>query len=318
MATPSTGRQTFLGAQANEDVFTLHGALGAAGTVYFVSGDSGASTNDGLSWDSALDTIQGAVDKCGDGTGDVIFVAPHKYQENVIIVDHDSVKIIATHPGWEMQCRASDATTKYPMTPVGGTLCPGFSFLILSRSVTIDGFLLDGGGGYGGIYVGDGYRVNTAYDENSASARIKNCVFRGGGEGPYGVVLDGCSDNVVIDDCVFDNITLESIQIGPGGSRTVQNPIIKNCYFKNIASAKYAIDMYSDATTVGIIVGPGNTFADKTGVNGGSCRFAGTGVHHFVGNFDCTSSGATGSGADFMAGNTEGAAMSSPLYITED
>jgi hypothetical protein len=288
------------------------------GTRFYVDGESTNTTNDGLSWATALTTIQAAVDLATDKASDIIYVAPHKYQENVIIVDKDSLSIVASGEGWEMQCRMGDAATKYPTTPTGGTLSPGYGFLVLSRGVTIDGFMLDCGGGYSGIYVGDGYAVDSAlYDENSASARIKNCFFRGGGEGLYGIVLDGCSDDVVIDNCRFDALTLEGIYIIPGGSRTVQNPKIKNCDFANIASGKRAIDMYDHATTVGIRVGPGNFFGDKTGVNGYSCRFQGAGVHHFFGNFDCTSGGATGSATDFMAGNFEAHAANSPVYVAE-
>lgn len=288
------------------------------GKTLFVDGDYGSSGGNAESWETAVDTIQAAVDLCGNGDGDIIYVAPHKYQENVLILDHKSISIIAASTaGWEFQCRASDASTKYDMTTVGGVAVPGFSFVVLSRGVTIDGFLLDGGGGYGGIYVGDGYRISTSYDENAASARIRNCVFRGGGEGNHAMVLDGCSDNVVIEDCVFDNWTQACIQLDAGGSRTVQNPIIRHCTFKNIASGIYAIDMYSSATTVGAVVGPGNVFADKTGVNGYSCRFQSTGVHHFVGNFDGTNGGATGSATDYMAGNFEAHAMNSPVYVAE-
>ena len=289
-----------------------------SGLELHVDQSSGDDNYTGLDWDHPLATIQAAVDKCGDGVGDTIYVAPGKYTENVLIADHASIKIIAPFEGWETRIRMSDATTKYPFTPVGGsaTACPGCGFNVLSRSVEIAGFILDGGGGYGGIYIGDGYRIDTGYDENSASAFIHDCYFRGGGEGLYGIVCDGASDDVRIENNRFRLQTLESILLDPGGSRTTQNPIIYRNFFEQTASGKYAIDMYNSNTTVGAIVRE-NFFSDKTGVNGYSCRFQGTGVHHFVGNYDCSNGGATGSATDYMCGNFEAHAMNSPVYVAE-
>lgn len=291
--------------------------VAAPGSTFYVDGETGTAGGPGRDWDGAFDTIQAAVDLCGDGTGDRIYVAPHKYQENVVIFEKEALQIIATHPGWVTRIRAGDGATKYTMNTVGGVSMQGFCFVVLSRSVTVDGFLLDGGGNYGGMYVGDGYRIDTDWTENSASARIQNNVFVGGAEGNHALILDGCSDDVQIDGNIFNDWTQAALQIDPGGARTCQNPIIKNNHFIDIASGKKGIAMYSSATTVGIQVGPNNVFADKAGVNGGSCAFANTGVHSFIGNHDMTNAGATGAATDFMGGNSEAHAMNSPLYLHE-
>jgi hypothetical protein len=284
--------------------------------IHYVDKNVSGGAGDGTSWVNAYDTIQEGVDACGDGVGDLVIVAPGKYTENVAIINHASIKIIALFEGWETRIRPSDATDKLTLTPAGGSAIPGCGFAVMSRSVEISGFILDTGGGYCGIYVGDGYRIDTSYDENAASARIRNNYFRGGSEGLYGIVLDGCSDNVVIEDNIFDGHTAPHIYISPGGSRTVQNPIIRGNEFKNTASGIYGIDMYNSNTTVGIVVRE-NSFGDKTAVDGYACRFQGTGVHHFVGNYDCSNGGATGSATDYMAGNFEAHAMSSPVYVGE-
>ncbi len=295
----------------------LRGEIVAApGKTLYVDGDTGAAGGTALDWDNAVDTIQAAVDKCGDGTGDRIWVAPHKYQENVLIKDHEAIQIITTHPGWATRIRAGDGGTLYPINTVGGVTVPGFGFLVMSRSVLIDGFLMDGGGGYGGIYVGDGYRQNVANNENSASARIQRNVFIGGAEGNHAMVLDGCSDDVQVLGNVFNDWTEASVQLDAGGTRTVQNPILEGNRFIDIPNGKAAIDMYNSNTSVGIQV-IGNTFADKSGATANSCTFAGTGVHHFMGNYDATASGATGAATDFMSGNFELHAMSSPVYVVE-
>ncbi len=46
------------------------------GDQYFVDGTGGASGNDGLTWNTALDTITAALAKCTANKGDVIWVAP--------------------------------------------------------------------------------------------------------------------------------------------------------------------------------------------------------------------------------------------------
>lgn len=311
---------TYLGVgvqpQVRDAIIELRGETDSApGKTLYVDGDVGAPGNSGEDWDNALDTIQAAVDKCGNGTGDVIYVAPHKYQENVLIFDHAGIKIIATHPGWATRVRASDGATKYAFTPTGGTACPGACFIVLSQSVTIEGFCLDGGGGYAGIYVGDGYTIDTDYDENSASARIVNNHFVGGTEGIYAVVLDGCSDNVVIANNTISQWTIAGIYIVPGGTRTVQRPIIVNNDF--IDSAGYGIDMYSHATTVGCLF-KCNTFSDgvsTTMTYGIRCQ--GAGVHTLVGNWFACTNAISASATDFAAGNYLFSAGNAVHYVQD-
>ena len=52
------------------------------GNVYYVS-TSGLDANDGLTWDTAFRTLIYAISQCSSGNGDVIFVAPGIYDENV-------------------------------------------------------------------------------------------------------------------------------------------------------------------------------------------------------------------------------------------
>jgi len=312
-----SGSGRFKNAQVDNQFYVRGALIGPTtpGTIWYVDTNVGASGN-GKSWDTAFKTIQEAVDASGDGTGDVIFVGPGKYQENVLIKGHEGLAIIAVVPGWATQLRASDASTKYSFTPVGGTACPGVCFAVCDRSVTISGFCCDGGGGYAGIYVGDGYRISASYDENSAGARIQNCLLRGGNEGTYGVVLDGCSDNVIIEDCVFARQANGGIYICPGGSRTVQAPIIRRNEF--IACKVYGVYLYDADTTVRVLVRE-NTFVDF----GGSAmtnpvKFQGAGYHACVGNFLACSAGISGSSTDYCSGNFEaGNTMDSPTYVSE-
>jgi hypothetical protein len=267
---------------------------------------------DGHSWETAFKTMQKAVNSCGDGVGDIIFVAPGKYQENVIIYSHSSIKIIAPWGPWETQVRASDGTIKYPFTPVGGGAQTGACFFIVSRSVEIAGFCCDGGGSYVGVYVGDGYTINSALNQNSGGARVHDCLFTDGTT--WGVVLDGCSDNVIIENNVFEKMVSGGVYICPGGGRTVQRPIIRFNEF--IQMAGYGVQLYAATSTYNVLV-KGNHFSDGAAAMTYSCLFTSTGKHQFVGNTDCSANGALGSSTDMMSGNTEKHGMDSPVYIAE-
>lgn len=284
------------------------------GETIYVS-KSGNDSYDGLTWGTAKLTIQEAVDTITDSVGALILVGPGKYQENVLIYGKDGVTIRALVPGWESQMRPSDGATKITFT-AGGIASAGVAFAVLSRSVTIEGFCLDAGGAYDGIYVGDGYAIDTGYNKNTASARIINNLFRGGAEGKRGLFLDGCSDNVIVEGNVFEDFVNGGLFISAGGSRTVQRPIIR--YNEFLGNQGYGIYMKSDASTVNCLV-RGNSFTDKTGGTAmtRSCIFQGAGVHYFVGNFDASANGAIGSATDFMSGNTNEHAMNAPVYIAE-
>ena len=54
----------------------IAGATGSAGNVYYVDSGTGADTEDGLSWETALATLDAAIGKCTANNGDIIFVAP--------------------------------------------------------------------------------------------------------------------------------------------------------------------------------------------------------------------------------------------------
>jgi hypothetical protein len=282
---------------------------------WYVNGTLGSDTNNGHSFDTAFKTIQKAVDSCGNGRGDIIYVMPMpsaKYTENVVIYQHQSVKIIAPFGPWSTRMRVGDATTKYAITPVGGTATAGCGFVVLSRDVEISGFGIDGGGGYCGIYCGDGYNISTAWDANSAGCYFHDNHFLDASN--YGVILDGCSGNVRVENNVFERFVYAGIEVVPGGSRTVQRPIIRNNTF---LGRGYGVHMYSSATTVGVQV-IGNTFVDMIGYTmTNSCLFQGAGCHAFMGNYDMTSAGALGSTTDFMGGNFEKHAMNSPVYVAE-
>lgn len=269
-------------------------------------------------------SVQSAVYATVDGRGDVVIVGPGKMQESVIIgsstagSNKSNLKVIAACHGWETQARPGDAATKNgAYTPTGGSAVGSIAFLVVSRGVEIAGFLFDGGGGNAGVYVGDGYNaLSSSWNENSASAWIHDCSFRGGNEGVYGLILDGCSADVRVVNNFFEQSTAAQIYITPGGARTVQRPLIKDNVF--IAdNASYGVDMYSSATTTGVQV-INNTFSDVAShAFTYAVRFQGAGVHTTAGNhFACTNK-ISASATDFCSGDYFHSAGNAPHFVQD-
>lgn len=290
--------------------------IGAPNNVWHVNKSRSASGN-GKTWSRAFTTIQEGIDACEDSKGDIVLVAPGKYTEQCYIIGKDCISIFGvSQGGWENQMRPGDATTKYPFTPVGGSAAGGATFAVGSRNVEIAGFLFDGGGGYTGVYVGDMDKLTTLgyTNKNSASAWIHHNVFRGGSEGPYGLCLDGCSANVLVEDNIFERHTVASINITPGGSRTCQMPIIRRNEFY-AANAGYGIYMYSSATTVGALMRE-NSFRDGPSLTYTyAILLQGAGVHAVSGNFFACTNKISAAATDFVSGNFTSAAGNSPNYV---
>jgi len=274
-----------------------------SGSAWFVNGEKTAS-GDGTSWDDAFITIQEGVDASGDGTGDVVFVAPHKYTENVVIEDHEGLYIKAVVPGWSTRVRASDATVKYAGVTAGYTT-GGYCFLLIDRSVTIDGFCLDADGAYGGAYVGDGGAITAVASVpsstscNSANCVVKNCLIR---SGSVGVALHGSSDNCVIEGNVFSEQKGVDVAILAGTGRTNQRPIIRSNTFYSGASSTYGVDENNSATNVGTVVHD-NVFAERAGGWTHAIRFQAAGVHFISGNHFMCDNLWSASATDWISGN---------------
>jgi len=288
----------------SEHITFSSGVSGAntPGNIWYVDGENGTSGEDGKSWSSALDTIQAAVDLSGDNTADVIYVAPHKYTENVIIESHEGLTIQAIIPGWTTRVRASDATTKYAGTAPSVS---GYCFLILDRNVTVDGFCCDADGGYGGVYIGDGGEITAtgglpaSNNNNSANSTVKNCLIRAG---TAGVTLHGCSDNCLIENNVFSELKGVGVDIQAGTNRTNQRPIITNNTFFAGSSSTYGIDEDNSATNVGTVV-HGNVFAERAGQWTHAIRFQAAGVHFISGNYFMCDNTWSAPSTSWIAGN---------------
>ena len=87
---------------------TFSQGVSGEGNTWYVDGTNGSSGNDGKSWASAINTIQGAVDLAS--AGDIIFITselitdytgdPTSYEENLVIgVDTPNLSLIGVSRG---------------------------------------------------------------------------------------------------------------------------------------------------------------------------------------------------------------------------
>jgi len=77
-----------------------------AGAAWFVDSTNGAATNGGTGWDDALDTIDGAVNKCTASADDIIYVAPYHTEnlaaDSAIDIDQAGVTVFGIRRGRNM------------------------------------------------------------------------------------------------------------------------------------------------------------------------------------------------------------------------
>lgn len=95
--------------------------VGVRGTAFYVDSTTGSSGNDGLSWDTAMATIDQAIDKCTTNKGDVVFVSPY-HQEveataatSLFTLDIAGTSVIGVSNGGVNHTISSGAATFHTM-----------------------------------------------------------------------------------------------------------------------------------------------------------------------------------------------------------
>ena len=260
----------------------------------------GSDQNDGYSWDSALATIQAAVNKCVTKRGDIIFVGSaaedknttyftgtteypdyRKIKENVLIYDKANVHIFAVpfKSNWSHQIRASDGVGQYLDGSLAGsrTLIPislyaqvisnSVAFVVMSRDVEIAGFTIDSGGGKVGMYIGDGSYLTLTGDAlgeegaNASGAWIHDNYFIGDGTASTGA---GIALQGCGSDVIIENNSFDKLD-GFGiyiGSGSEKTIERPTIRGNHFKNCLgYGIFAYNTATTVQVLI-HGNTFQD--------------------------------------------------------
>lgn len=297
------------------------------GTTYYVDpqGLTGNdTTGDGLSWASAFRTVQKAVDSCGDRLGNTILVGPGKIQENVLVEKtHDAIAIIAVRGPWETQWRGGDGATwgtLHAFTDTNGeaSSATGIGLYVGARNVTVSGFCFDGSDGNTvGLVVGDGYGVGgvtQGTSQNSASCRVVNCLFDNdnAGTGLPGLVLKGCSANVIVENNMFRKCDV-GVYIASGSGKTNQGPVIRYNVFQWCST--YGVLKANENTDIGVQVLHNDFLDGPSSSMTYAVKFQGTGVHFVADNcFGCANT-FSAAATDFQSRNGKPVAGNSVTYI---
>lgn len=151
------------------------------GSNYYVDGTNGASTNDGKSWATAIDTIQGAVDLAS--AGDNIYIAPKliadatgdptSYAETIIIpYTKPSMSLIGVSRGLTQgglpQIKPGGAAHTYALK----IRAPG----CLIANLGFNGNSAVGAPINGAILLDDDYSTKSAFGTTIIGCHFKNCA----------------------------------------------------------------------------------------------------------------------------------------------
>jgi hypothetical protein len=272
-------------------------------------------------------TIQAAVSATTSGRGDIVYVGPGKWKEEVYIINL-GVRVFgpnSTALGYDgARMRPSDSSTHYAFTTKIGTAASGACFSVLAKGVEIAGFYFDGGGGYTGIYAGGGlngcatgYGGTVYTTANASGLYVHDNFFRGGTEGTVGLYLNGPRFGCVIKDNYFERWNGAGIEIDAGNAN-IENALIKGNVF-HANNADYGIDIYGEANVKHTLILQ-NSFIDgvSTAFTAGiNSRAGATGVTSVCGNYFCCATPQALLVSDGHAGNYKGTYNATEVYVSE-
>lgn len=273
-------------------------------------------------------TIQSAVTATTNGRGDVVYVGPGKWEEEVYIVNM-GIKVYGPSSNAALgydgnRIRPSDSSTHYAFTTKIGTASSGAAFSVLAKGVEIAGFYLDGGGGYSGVYAGGGlngcvtgYGGTVYTTANASGLYVHDNFFRGGAEGGVGLYLNGPRFGVKIEKNYFERWTAAGIQIDAGNAN-IENGLIQGNTFA-AANAGYGIDIYGEANVKATDIHD-NRFIDGPSLAftfGIYSRTGATGVTSVTGNHFACANPMSLLATDYHCGNFKGTASATEVYVHE-
>lgn len=239
------------------------------GRAFYVDATNGSTQNDGLSWDTAVTTVDVALAKCTADSGDVVFMAPWHAETEAGVdtaiwtMSKAGVSLIGTKQGNQMP--TFTFTDDGALASVTGARCLVQNCKFVSGVVDLasamtlgaaaDGTTIDGctfiDGGSAVLEMVIGITITAACTD----VTISNCFFNTfvAGSGTLaGIHALGAADRLCITNCRFigDWNTQAPIDILDAASKDVY--IADNDIFQLDAGAGLAISV--NATTTGLIV----------------------------------------------------------------
>ncbi len=182
------------------------------GTTYFVEGNTGLDTNNGLTREAPLLTIAHALDLCVAGNDDTIIVLDHYQETFPITVSKAKVHIIGVNVGQPMVWLTAALDTAI--------------FEIEADNVEIAGFEFGAGATHAAIEFTD-LVTERGY------GRIHDCAFGWMQAGQDGIRVPATADaaETIIEKCFFgNNLTRDGIRI----EHNMTRGIIQNNIFRSV------------------------------------------------------------------------------------
>lgn len=258
------------------------GHMQSTGKVFFVNGGDvavplgvvGADGGPGT-YERPFATIQAAIDRCISGRGDVIYVLPGSYVENVVVDEIDYLQIIGVMVSG--YARPDIVPTSGKALTVSSS--QGFAakhFRMAAPAADTDLVLQEGNGFiyYDCVFDGDSTQGNAKgllrlkgnADDDSFTASegiIKGNLFRG--SGGVGIIFDtgaapgngvGCTDDIIEENRFYLNDQADIVTQDSGtGTYSVQTTLIRANHFMTKNKS-----VYIDFTTAN-----GGAASDQTG-----------------------------------------------------
>jgi len=186
------------------------------GSQFFVDSATGSATNDGLTWATALASIDSAVGKCTADKGDVIWVAPG-HNEGIttaanIDLDVAGITVIGLGSGSLKPTIDFDNTAASVAIGANNVTISNIRFRTSANAVTV-GLDIEAGKDYAKVLDCEFGFAETATDEFAIALRnnagcdgtvIDGCFFGAGAQAAVTAIsITGASDDVTIKNCRF-------------------------------------------------------------------------------------------------------------------
>lgn len=228
------------------------------GKVYYVDATNGGDGNDGSAPDQALATIQAAIDKCVSGAGDIVYIYPGSYDENLTITSKDYVHLIGVQlPGYARPDVVPTTGVALDIDTSQGTVLKHIRFYSADSDVVQNegnGFhfedcVFDGDTGMAATEALLRLRGNNSDDSYTASeGKVIHSLFRG--SNGYGIALDtgnapsngvGVTDSEFIECRFYGNAAEDVIALdtGAGAVYSVKNCLFDRCFFMDVDKTTY-------------------------------------------------------------------------------
>jgi hypothetical protein len=194
----------------------LASRLGLKGTIFYVNSVGGADTGDGLSWETALATIDAAVGKCTANKGDIIMVAPGHNEgittAGAIDLDVAGITVIGLGTGSLKPTIDFDNAAASVVIGADNVRIENIRFRTSANAVTV-GLDIEAGKNYAQVINCEFGFAETSTDEfaiairtNEASnhALIEGCKFYAGAQAAVAAIaFVKNTDQTVVRNCEF-------------------------------------------------------------------------------------------------------------------